>query len=227
MVNKKRMSASEWIENYWYHYKSATLVGLFFAFVFLVGVVQCSMRTTADVMMMYTGPTSLSLDAIHQLEASSAEVLDTDCNGDGNVYVQYLENVVLFEDQTVKDETGEEVVVQDRAEQIESYVTQVAIGDAQIYLLSPEVYTELTKQNVLVPLEELYGRVPVEALDSTGWRLGDLEIASLPGFRNLPADTVLCLRQKKTLAVRDEAQAENEHEWAKELFLKLVDYSVE
>ena len=226
-MDKERMTFSEWLENYWYHYKSATLVGLFFAFVFLVGVVQCSMRTSADVIMMYTGPTSLSLDAIHEIEASAAGVLGTDFNGDGNVCVQYLENVVLFEDQTVKDETGEEVVVQDRAEQIESYVTQVAIGDAQIYLLSPEVYAELTKQNVLVSLEELNGSVPVEAFDTTGWRLGDLEIASLPGFRDLPADTVLCLREKKTLAVRDEAQAEAEHEWAKELFMKLVDYTAE
>lgn len=224
MQTGQKMSVSEWLENYWYHYKWPTILGVFFLFVFLVGVVQCSTRVQADVILMYSGPQALSLDSVRELESSAADVLAHDCNGDGKTYVQYLENIVLFDDYTVEDLNGEQQIVINKSEQIESYVTQVAAGDAQIFLLSPDVYKELSKQNVLTPLTEVFGSVPVEANDVCSYELGRLGIYTLPGFRELPSDTVVCLRVQKTLAVIHPEEARAEHEWAAELFRAMIEY---
>lgn len=224
MEFKTKMSLKEWLENYWYHYKWATILGLFFFFVLLVGVAQCSSRVSADVIFMYSGPESLSLSEIQALEESAVSIMEEDYNEDGKQYIQYLENIVLFDNFSVKDETGTEQIIINKTEHIERYVTQVAAGDAQIYFLSPEVYSELSKQNVLVPLSEILGSVPVEAHDSSSFRLGTLGIYSLPGFCELPEDTLVCLRAQKTLAVFDEESAKKEHEWAEKLFLTLISY---
>lgn len=218
------MTPRQWIENYWYHYKWPTLAGILVLFVLLVCVVQCATRVSPDVLMMYSGPKSLSFDAISQLEASVVSVMGEDYNQDGIQYVQYLENVIVFEDYTIEDENGEEEVIIDSSEQVESYVTHVIAGDAQIYFVSPEVYAELSQQNVLTSLQELYGYVPVEAHDSCSYQLSKLDVYSLPGLSQLPEDTLVCLRVTKTLGVRDAQQAQAEHEWAAELFKSLVAY---
>ncbi len=224
MSNRIKMTPREWIENYWYHYKWPTLVGLFFVFVFLVGIVQCATRVDGDVIVMYSGSKSLSLDSMHLMESTLAEVMEEDYNEDGVKYVQYLENVVIVDDFTGVDQNGNEQVLIDKTEQIESYVTQVAAGDAQIYLLSPDVYDELSKHGVLVSLDEIYGKVPVEAHDSCSYQLSKLDAYSLPGLRELPEDTLICLRRAKTLGVFDAAEAEEEHRYAKELFCSLIEY---
>lgn len=227
MEEKQKMKFGEWLENYWYHYKWPTILGVFALFVLMVGVVQCTTRTEADVILMYAGPESLSLDEIRDLEDSAAKILIEDYNGDGKKYVQHLENVVLAEDYTVEDLSGEQQVVIDKQEQIERYVTQVAAGDAQVYFLSEDVYRELSRQNVLTPLEEIFDSVPIENFDSCCFELGSLGIYEMPGFSALPEKTYVCVRTAKTLGVLDVEQARAEHEWAVAFFRALVSYQPE
>ena len=224
---KTRMTFREWIENYWYHYKWPTQVGGLFLFILLVCIVQCSTRIMPDVILMYSGPKSLPFESISGLETAVTEVMEEDFNGDGTKYVQYLENVILLEDYSAEDYfTGESVEVSQaqQSEQVQNYVTHVVAGDAQIYLASPEIFRELLDQHALVALDTVYGTVPVEANDDYSFALGELGIHSLPGFCELPADTLLCLRVTKTIGVRDARQAENEHAWAESVFRSLVAY---
>lgn len=221
---KQKMSFTEWIDNYWYHYKWPTIVGVFFLFFFLVCIVQCSTRVDPDVMLMYSGPKQLSFDQVSQLEESVHSLMKTDYNGDGVKYSEYLENIVLFDEYTVTDEQGNQQVVINQSEQVQNYVTQVVSGEAQIYLVSPDVYQELRQQNVLTHLGEVFGEVPVESHDLTSYELGTLDLHTLPGFSELPGDTLLCLRVQKTLAVKDEAAARAEHEWALEIYRTMIEY---
>ena len=225
-MEKEKMGFKKWFDNYWYHYKWPTILGVFLLFVLIVGIVQCSARVEADVIMMYAGPEQLSFDEIRSLKESAVKVMQEDYNGDGNQMVEYLENVVIVEDYTVEDLNGEEKIVIDKQEQIEQYVTQVAAGDAQIYLLSADVYHDLSRQGVLVPLEDVFDTVPVENHDSYSFELGVLGIHELPGFSALPEKTYVCLRAAKTMGVLDPAKAEAEHAWALDLFRALVTYQV-
>lgn len=224
-AKKEKMTFRQWVENYWYHYKWATLVGVFLFFFVLVSVVQCVTRVQPDVLVMYSGPKSLSFDQISQLKSSIISVMPDDYNGDGNRYVEYIENVILFDDYETTNEAGETEVLINRSEQVESYVTHVVAGDAQIYLVSPEVYRELSQQGVLTPLSELLGKTPVEAYDSASFRLGDLPIYQLPGLNQLPEDTLLCLRITKTIGVHDKQLAASEHAWASDLFCAMIAYT--
>ncbi len=223
-MEKEKQSFKKWFDNYWYHYKWPTILGIFLLFVLIVGIVQCSARVESDVIMMYAGPKQLSFDEIRLLKESAAKVMEQDYNGDGSKIVEYLENVVIVEDYTVEDLNGEEQVLIDKQEQIEQYVTQVAAGDAQIYFLSADVYHDLSRQGVLVPLEDVFETVPIENFDSFSFELGVLGIHEMPGFSSLPEKTYVCLRAAKTMGVLDPEQAEKEHEWALDLFRALVSY---
>lgn len=84
------MSFSKKIENFWYHYKLHTILGLSLVFLIAAGIVQCSSRVEYDMSLVYAGshylPTEKAVEALCEIVP--------DINGDGRVNV-YFDTIVI------------------------------------------------------------------------------------------------------------------------------------
>ena len=52
---------SEWLDNYWYHYKWHTIAVLFAIFVVVICTFQMCRRTVTDIQIMYAGNEDISM----------------------------------------------------------------------------------------------------------------------------------------------------------------------
>lgn len=104
--------------------------------------------------------------------------------------------------------------------------TELVTGDAMLLLLDREAFEYAVQHDLLEELPEgLAG--DAAAQNGFGLRLSGLRLSQAGGFRELPSDSILCLR--KDPAQQEEAYGRTEASFAvaKALFLQLAAYSGE
>ncbi|MBR0327384.1 MAG: hypothetical protein IIX09_06230, partial [Clostridia bacterium] len=77
------------LENYWYHYKYHTLLGVLALVACLFALVQCSGNEEYDIHITYAGPCRLYDGDLEDGAAAFAAVLGRDLTGDGKVNVSF------------------------------------------------------------------------------------------------------------------------------------------
>ncbi|MBQ2733076.1 MAG: hypothetical protein IJF74_02875, partial [Clostridia bacterium] len=77
------------LENYWYHYKYHTLLGLLALVVCTFALVQCSSAEEYDTFITYAGPARLYESVLEVGASALASVIGRDLTGDGEVKVSF------------------------------------------------------------------------------------------------------------------------------------------
>lgn len=197
-----------WLDNYWYHYKWATIAVAFFLIVFAVCIIQSCTTKPTDVLITYAGPVSLKADEKANIETVLSKNLPESLNekdeanaGLYSYYVLSKEQIQNIEKQT--DEEGYKLYVDNsfNTSEMDSFESQLMTGSGSVLLVDRWLYDSFIdsegKTERLQPLADVLGEVPEEAIGAYGIRLGDTELyRNNPQLQVLPADTVLCLHSK-------------------------------
>lgn len=192
LVRKKGRFAI-WCENVWYHYKVPIIIALVLIVALSVCIVQCAKREpTPDYILCYAGEASLLPTKNNTVAADMAASAESLIESGG----LRIGNGVRIDSFQVRKGAALDSYNKDS---IQSLQNELSTPIAYLYLLSEhtfDVYTTTQGGRLVVPVAEyLPADSTVEITpDGYGVYLRSTPAASLPGFRDLPDDTVLCLR---------------------------------
>lgn len=192
LVRKKGRFAI-WCENVWYHYKVPIIIALVLIVALSVCIVQCAKREpTPDYILCYAGEASLLPTKNNTIAADMTASAESLLESSG----QRIGNGIRIDSFQVRKGAALDSYNQSNIENLQS---ELNLATAYLYLLSEhtfDVYTATQGGRYVVPVAEyLPADSTVETTpDGYGVYLRSTPAASLPGFRDLPDDTVLCLR---------------------------------
>lgn len=192
LVRKKGRFAI-WCENVWYHYKVPIIIALVLIVALSVCIAQCAKRKpTPDYILCYAGEASLLPTKNNTIAADMTASAESLLESSG----QRIGNGIRIDSFQVRKGAALDSYNQSNIENLQS---ELNLATAYLYLLSEhtfDVYTATQGGRYVVPVAEyLPADSTVETTpDGYGVYLRSTPAASLPGFRDLPDDTVLCLR---------------------------------
>lgn len=192
LIRKKGRFAT-WCENVWYHYKVPIIIALVLIVALSVCIVQCAKRKpTPDYILCYAGEASLLPTKNNTIAADMTASAESLLESSG----QRIGNGIRIDSFQVRKGAALDSHNQSNIENLQS---ELNLATAYLYLLSEhtfDVYTATQGGRYVVPVAEyLPADSTVETTpDGYGVYLRSTPAASLPGFRDLPDDTVLCLR---------------------------------
>ena len=206
-----------WLDNYWYHYKWATIVAVFAIIVFSVCIAQACSNKKADVIVTYAGPTYLQVDQKVSMEQALGKAINGGDNGKTVGFKAYYlltqKQIAQIQKEIDSDGYQKHVDTAFNSQEMDNFESQLMTGIGSIVLVDKDMYAmffgSTGETQRLQPLSEIFGSAPAGAIDSYGIRLGDTEAyKNSEDLQSLPADTVICLH-KKIFGQKDyEAQVE-------------------
>ncbi len=206
----------KWFDNFWYHHKWKTVIGLFFTVVILVCTLQmCQKEEAGDISVVLAGPYAFEEEvAYNNFRSCISLYIPEECDEDGDgrradmiVYTLYSSEQITALREHV-DENGDpdpiEVNTIANSQDYNKYNEYMMTGETSVLFLDPWLFEELAgKGEYLVDLSEVYGKTPEGAVFSAnasgeekclGVRLGDTALyQNNSAIRVLSEDTVLCL----------------------------------
>ncbi len=213
-----------WLENYWYHYKWITIGVAFAVIVLLVCLLQTCSREKKDTVLVYAGPTYLSVEQSEQICMALEAALPYDFDGDGqkNLTVNFYD---IYSEEQIREinaaGNGMRVDTARNSNLYQNYTTYQQTGESSIYLLDPWLYEAMDKA-YLCPLSEAGDGFSAHSADGYGVRLGDTALyQDYAVVRLLPADTVICLMRPLVWGGSSDEEA---YRFEQEAFCALVTY---
>lgn len=195
IMNKtEKMSAREWVENIWYHYKWLIIFGGMLIVFLVVSLTQILSSKDPDVNILHVGPMYISATAAEQLEATMADFAE-DYNGDGNIKVGILDITV---NKFGNEDAGIDPVNYDHNNKgLQRFQTEIRAGDTVIYALDKEFFDVCIEEDLLTPLDEIIddAYMPENTVDGYGVYMKDLKVKELKGFDSIPETAILCIRR--------------------------------
>ena len=220
-------------ENFWYHHKWKTIIIGFVTVLLVICFAQMGTQDKTDVYFMYAGPGFFTANEARSVQDAVKQIMP-DYNGDGEKGVLFADfnylndaQIAAKKEQAVKDGVDLTFDNYGNANVYEQYEMEVIAGESVIYILDPALYENVKKAGGLMPLAEVLGEVPAEAIDDTGIRLADLKFARFFGALDVfPEDSVLCIRRVSTMAVfKGQKKTERIHAYHTDLFEKIVHFA--
>jgi len=218
------------LENFWYHYKLATIIILAAAIVIGVGVYQYVTKVTPDIYVMCSGP--FFYDNTEPLMKVFTTVMDEDYNGDGEKVVNILHTVRYSPEQIAELERLAEESNQEfefdynfNAQEYERFQNEIMVGESIICIMDPSLYAEVSDSGIFISLDEALGYVPDEAADDFAIYFKDLKFAKYNRiFSKLPDDTVIAVRSRTAMQKLKGKKAEKSHKNHLEVFRNIVEF---
>lgn len=218
-----------WLDNYWYHYKWATIVVAFFIIVFSVCTLQMCSKEKTDLIVVYAGGAFVSPEQSESVKSVINAVMPEDFDGDGSKNAVFSKYEIYSSDQikqieAVTDADGAHGYVDKsyNASNYENFYNYAQTGNASVYLVERWLFDELKASNRIMNLSEVLGYTP-EGSDDYGVRLGDLGVYdSYAALKALPEDTVVCLL--RPLAFGNSSD-EKYYYREREMFKALIEYN--
>lgn len=220
----------KWLENFWYHYKWTVIVVTFFAAVAIIGIVQIATRTEYDVQIVYAGPSVTLTDsgANDRIASAFESLLTEDRDGDGEIHVLLNAMTILSDEQLAEkkeeamkdshDHVAYDVSI--RQNYFSNIRTLLLTGQVSICLFDPYVYGTYAAEDHFVPLADILGDLPENAVDEYAVRLKDLDFGKQFAFSSLPDDTLICLH----LPASEKKAALENYEYCENLFRAVLLY---
>ncbi len=195
----------KWLDNYWYHYKWLTICTVFAIFVILVCTLQTCSKDKTDVGVIYAGPEYFMFngEGVQNIESALSYVLPEDAAGkDGKKRVTLIYHQIFSEEdiKQMKEDAAknnEELYIDPafNSQNLQTFQNLILAGEYSVCLLSPYLYEMVKDSGGFRLLEDVVGYTPEDAIDEYGIRLKDTAFGQYyPGVKDLPEDTVLCLR---------------------------------
>lgn len=210
LINRKSRFGT-WLENVWYHYKVPIVIVLVLLVALTVCIVQCARRAPEpDYILCYAGEASLYPSADNTTAAdmtASVESLIADHHLSGR-------GVGIHHYRIRRSDAADTALNAYNRDSIESLQSELQLATTYLFLLSEHTfntYTTLPDGRYVLPVAAyLPADGTVETTpDGYGVYLRSTPAASLPGFRDLPKDTVLCLRVPDTALSHGNRAREN------------------
>lgn len=198
-----------WLENFFYHYKWHSIAALFLIFVILFCTLQTCNRTVFDSYVIYAGGKNLWDSNESGDDSTYSTIYNTlgrytpDFDGDGNRHVSF-KSIYLPTGKEVDTEKIDSSLLLERKEEFRQ---TMLYGDYYICLISENLFREYTKDKKNNPFTYIAQYLPSDAKIATGKEddgyllaseygvyLSSTPLASRPGFKMLPENTVICFR---------------------------------
>ncbi len=207
---KNKMLA--WLDNFWYHYKWHSLIALFLVFTISVCTLQMCNKEEYDVYIVYAGQkeikrTSNGGFSEYQLITSSLEQISGDFDESGDTLVSLLDLFMLSNKEIKEVEANDDYEVNYTLlrENQEKFYDTMLYSSYYVCLLSDtlyEEYREISGVKVFAPLSPYVGEGDYKYLDEGAVYLhgSGLSFAELPGIKELPDNTVICIRTLSAVA---------------------------
>lgn len=200
------------LENFFYHYKWHTIIGVFVVFALTLCIFQTCKKTTYDAYIMYAG--GKNLRTVEEGETESTFVIlyktmgfyvgDYDADGERNaslsdIYLPSPEEIDKLEDEG-------NVPYSLLEDNDELFRNNLLSGNYYVCLISEHLLNEWTTgdANPFVPIASyLPEGAEISDGEGDGYRLASdygvylssTPVGDEPGFKYLPDDTVICLRK--------------------------------
>lgn len=189
----KKSKVLVWLENFWFHYKWPVIIGVFFAVVLIVGLVQIFSRTSADAYVAYAGNGYISAEESENIRAELSRLLPEDINGDGDKHTTFRTYTVYSEDD-IKG-AGSDIDLSQNSTNKSNYESYMNSGECSIFFVSGSLLDNLIQHDRLKSMSDVFGTDMPRGVTDDGYavRLGDLPIYELEAMRAMPEDTYICL----------------------------------
>ena len=225
-------TSKEKIQNFWYHYKWHTVVALFLVVAILVCSLQFCAKESYDIYVLYAGSKNIGRTSSDGDVAEIVTVISSlkrvakDFDGDGTTSVNFTNYYYLSADEAkdVKD-ANEALLASDKS------ALSSVLEHSEYYLcfISPAVYEAYHKvgdNELFVILDEYKDSHPeLEYYNDSAIYLSSTSMAKLPGFSNLPEDTLICIRRPSVLGAKSDKHLEY-FENAKETLINIINLKI-
>lgn len=232
-----KLKSSKWIENFWYHYKWHTVSAVAVLLIFTILILQMFTKTSYDVNILYAGHYEIErISPDGEKPPYSALVDDlknifADYNNDGNVNISLL-NLLVMNESEATEHYGDDAINYLNSTLIKEdtdKLSQIMVyGDYYLCLLSERLFLEYDESygdKIFSPLTQYISEGQCEMINERGIYLSSLNCYALDEFKNLPSDTVVCLRRVseiKGVVNKDESMAAFEK--GEKALLDLISY---
>ena len=221
-----------WFDNYWYHHKWTTIIVSFFVIVGLICTVQMCNKDEHDIVLVYAGPTQLSVAETRDIASVLEAVCPEDFDKSGSVSIALSTYCVMSKEQiknaqSQKDENGDAAFVDNsyNSDQYDTYLNYIGTGESSVLLLDEWLYESLAQNGRLVDISNVFGYTPNGEYGKYGIRLGDTSLYSEYGvMRKLPEDTVICLLKPYVMG---KSSKEKYYEREERMFEAIVSFGKE
>ena len=227
-----KMSAKEWLENFWYHYKWHSIVAIFVVIAITVCSVQFCSRTDYDIYVMYAGGGELKKTSEdgdtpeYQKAISSLTRYADDYDENGSVALSLLTLFVPSEDEiaAIRAEGGD-------VNYALIYDDSQSLNDNMVYskyylcFLSEDLFLQHSTAEVQAfdkIADYADPNAEYEYVGEYGIRLSSLPIYSRDGIKNLPDNTVVCIRRLGAVSTRFDSDQEKAYLRAGEMLRELL-----
>lgn len=202
----------EWIENFWYHYKWHSLIALFLLVTVTVSSLQMCSKENYDVYVMYAGDADIkrtSEDGDISPYLTVVKSLRTKCDdydGDGTVNVEFMNLFVPTTEEIKEYEKldGKEVNYVLVNDNLKTMNDTMMYSEYYICLMSKSRFLDYDSRNeggTFVPLAQYTNPdKDYEYASERGIYLSSTDLYTLPGIKDMPEDTVICLRTLSAVA---------------------------
>ena len=213
---KEKSAFRLWLENFLYHYKWHSIAALFLVFVLIFCTLQTCQKTTYDSYILYAGgktlrgsPTSSDESSGYRTVYSALGRYVSDVDGDGNRNLSFLD-IYLPSTEEIEEAkaNGEGINYTLLNDNDELFRQNMLIGDYYVCLISERLFKEWTKDDKNNPFKPIAEYLPdgakIAATDADegyllaseyGVYLRSVPSGTRPGLKDLPADTVICIRK--------------------------------
>ena len=231
----------EKLDNFWYHYKWHTIFTIFVIVVAVILTVQTCSRVEADAYILYAGPHTISRVAAngniseYENAVSSFKKISTDYTDDGINTVSFVDLFVVNSEEAEKilaDNPGKEINSALVKENTDTLHQKLIFGEYYLCFLSERLFKEYEEEygealfSPLAPYEK--DGAEYEYASDRGIYLRSLPFSALPEIRELPDDTVVCLRRFSDVASTiGRANNEENFKRGEDMMKKLLSYGIE
>lgn len=202
---------TRWLDNFWYHYKWHTVIGLFIIVTVTVCTLQMCGKENSDIYILYSGGYEIERKSdgdIPEYNTVSASFNRTlkDYDGDGTVSVSLKDLFMLSSSEIEEAEKSGDFEVNYTLLSDNKQVLYDTLMYSDYYLcfLSKAIYEEYKTVDgieMFATLAEFVDEdTDVDFYTSSAVLLSSTDFYSLPGICNLPSDTVICLRNVSAFA---------------------------
>ena len=217
-----KLKSSKWIENFWYHYKWHTVSAVAVLLIFTILILQMFTKTSYDVNILYAGHYEIERVSPDGEKPPYSSLVDdlknifSDYNNDGNVNISLL-NLLVMNESEVKEHYGDDAINYLNStlikEDTDKLFQIMVYGDYYLCLLSERLFLEYDESygdKIFSSLTQYISEGQCEMINERGIYLSSLNCYTLDEFKNLPSDTVVCLRRVseiKGVVNKDESMA--------------------
>ncbi|MBO5010384.1 MAG: hypothetical protein J6D20_06815 [Clostridia bacterium] len=207
---KFKIKVSPKLENFWYHYKWHTIVGIFIVIAAAILVTQLFTKTEYDVNIIYAGEkaiatTSLSGDGVTELSTitRALEMAGEDYNNDKKVRFNLHNLCIMSSDEyqeAVKDITDplQKSKLESEIQTNRQTLNDLIYSGYFLYLFSEDIFREYDGEGDAQLFADIGDYIKdggeYTYASDRGIYLSSLEIYKTTDLSLLPPDTVICIR---------------------------------